>query len=63
VPALQVSPVVAALDHPEVALDRETAPAAALSLVDALGEVPDPRKAREIRQDVLTILLLGRARY
>ena len=42
-PALQVSPIVAALDHPEVTLDRETVPAVALSLVDAFAQVPDPR--------------------
>jgi predicted transposase YbfD/YdcC len=54
-----VSPIVAALDHPEVALDRETVPAVALSLVDAFAEVPDPRKARGIRHGVAAILLLG----
>ena len=51
-PALQVSPIVAALDHPEVTLDRETVPAVALSLVDAFAQVPDPRKARGIRHGV-----------
>jgi hypothetical protein len=40
VPALQVSPIVAALDHPEATLDRETVPAVALSLVDAFAAVP-----------------------
>src|SRR5690242_8549000 len=59
VPALQVSPIVAALDHPEVTLDRERVPAVALSLVDAFAEVPDPRKARGIRHGVTAILLLG----
>jgi predicted transposase YbfD/YdcC len=59
VPALQVSPIVAALDHPEVTLDRETVPAVALSLVDAFAQVPDPRKARGIRHGVAAILLLG----
>jgi predicted transposase YbfD/YdcC len=54
-----VSPIVAALDHPEVTLDPETVPAVALSLVDAFGEVPDPRKARGIRHGVAAILLLG----
>ena len=58
-PALQVSPIVAALDHPEVTLDRETVPAVALSLVDAFAQVPDPRKARGIRHGVAAILLLG----
>ena len=58
-PALQVSPIVVALDHPEVTLDRETVRAVALSLVDAFTEVADPRKARGIRHGVLTILLLG----
>ena len=58
-PALEVSPVVAALDHPEVALDRETVPAVALSLVEAFAAVPDPRQARGIRHGVPAILLLG----
>jgi hypothetical protein len=54
-----VSPIVAALDHPEVTLDRTTVPTVALSLVDAFGQVPDPRKARGIRHGVTAILLLG----
>jgi len=54
-----VSPIVAALDHPEVALDRDTAPVAALSLVEAFAQIPDPRKARGIRHGVLAIVLLG----
>ena len=58
-PHLQVSPIVAALDHPEVTLDRDTAPGAALSLVEAFAEIPDPRKARGIRHGVLAIVLLG----
>src|SRR3954453_9824018 len=59
VPAVQVSPIVAALDHPEVSLDPQSVPAAALSLVEVFGEVPDPRKARGIRHGVAAILLLG----
>ena len=58
-PAPAVSPIVAALDHPEVTLDRDTAPVAALSLVEAFAEIPDPRKARGIRHGVLAIVLLG----
>ena len=58
-PAAHVSPIVAALDHPEVTLNPDTVPVAALSLVDAFGEVPDPRKARGIRHGVAAILLLG----
>ena len=58
-PAPAVSPIVAALDHPEVTLAPQTTPAAALSLVEALSEVPDPRKPRGIRHGVLAILLLG----
>ena len=61
-PAAQVSPIVAALDHPEVSLDPQSVPAVALSLVEAFDEVPDPRKARGIRHGVAAILLLGRAR-
>jgi predicted transposase YbfD/YdcC len=59
VPATQVSPIVAAFDHPEVELPPDVVPAAALSLVEALSEVPDPRQARGIRHGVLAILLLG----
>jgi hypothetical protein len=59
VPALQVSPIVAALDQPEVGLDRETVPRAALSLVEAFAEIPDLRHARGIRHGVLAIVLLG----
>jgi DDE_Tnp_1-associated/Transposase DDE domain len=59
VPAPAVSPIVAALDHPDVRLAPEITPIAALSLVAALSEVPDPRKPRGIRHGVLAILLLG----
>jgi predicted transposase YbfD/YdcC len=59
VPALRVSPIVAALDQPEVSLDREAVPRVALSLVEAFGEIPDPRHARGIRHGVLAIMLLG----
>ena len=58
-PAPAVSPIVAALDHPEVTLDRDTAPVAALSLVEAFAQIPDPRMARGIRHAVLAIVLLG----
>lgn len=65
-PALSVSPIVAALDQVEVDLDEviataatEPAPAVMLSLVEALSQVPDPRKARGVRHDVLAVLLLG----
>ena len=58
-PALQVSPIVAALDQPEAGLDRETVPKVALSLVEAFAEIPDPRHARGIRHGVLAIVLLG----
>jgi predicted transposase YbfD/YdcC len=54
-----VSPIVAALDHPEVTLDPDTAPVVALSLVEAFAQIPDPRHARGIRHGVLAILLLG----
>ena len=58
-PALQVSPIVAALDHPELTLAPDTAPVVALSLVEAFAEIPDPRHARGIRHGVLAIMLLG----
>ena len=61
-PALQVSPIVAALDHPKVTLDRDTAPVAALSLVEAFAEIPDPRKARGIRHGVLATCCSGHVR-
>jgi predicted transposase YbfD/YdcC len=59
VPASAVSPIVAALDHPEVTLDPHAAPVTALSLVEAFAQIPDPRKARGIRHGVLAIVLLG----
>lgn len=58
-PAPAVSPIVAALDQPEVTLDREAAPRVAMSLVEAFSQIPDPRHARGIRHSVLTILMLG----
>ena len=65
-PALSVSPIVAALEQVEVDLDEviavdavaETGPTV-LSLVEALAEVPDPREARGVRHGVLAVLLLG----
>lgn len=66
-PALSVSPIVAALDQVEVDLDEvitaaateSTVPAVVLSLVEALSQVPDPRQARGVRHGVLAVLLLG----
>ena len=58
-PAPAVSPIVAALDHPEVTLDREMVPRMELSLVEAFAQIPDPRHARGIRHGVLAIVLLG----
>jgi hypothetical protein len=66
VPALSVSPIVAALEQVEVDLDEviavdavtETGPTVS-SLVEALAEVPDPREARGVRHGVLAVLLLG----
>jgi predicted transposase YbfD/YdcC len=63
VPALSVSPIVAALEHLEVEHDAVTAApvaeAAVLSLVEALSQVPDPRKPRGVRHGVLAVLLLA----
>lgn len=58
-PALQVSPIVAALDRPEVSVDHATVPRVALSLVEAFAEIPDPRHPRGVRHGVLAIVLLG----
>jgi hypothetical protein len=66
VPALSVSPIVAALEQVEVDLDEviavdavtETGPTVS-SLVEALAEVLDPREARGVRHGVLAVLLLG----
>ncbi|GEL20892.1 ISAs1 family transposase [Pseudonocardia asaccharolytica] len=62
-PALSVSPIVAVLEHLEVEHDAvSVAPVtdvAVLSLVDALAQVPDPRKPRGVRHGVLAVLLLG----
>jgi urease gamma subunit len=58
-----VSPIVAALDHLEVDHDAVTttpmAEAVMLSLVEALSQVPDPRKSRGVRHGVLAVLLLA----
>jgi predicted transposase YbfD/YdcC len=63
VPALSSSPIVAVLDQPDTDLDAVVAALGteqvALSLVDALAAVPDPRKARGVRHGVLGVLLLG----
>lgn len=62
-PALSVSPIVAALDHVEVDHDAVSAAPVAglvvLSLVEALAQVPDPRKARGVRHGVLAVLVLA----
>ena len=62
-PALSSSPIVAALDHPDVDLDevideRGVEPVA-LSLLDALAAVPDPRAARGVRHGVLAMLVVS----
>lgn len=62
-PALSSLPIVAALEHLEAPRDR-VSPApdgrlVALSLVEALSAVPDPRKPRGVRHGVLAVLLLG----
>ena len=59
VPASAVSAIVAALDHREVDLDPDNVSVVALSLVEALAEIVDLRKARGIRHGVLVIALLG----
>ncbi|MDN5931768.1 MAG: ISAs1 family transposase [Pseudonocardia sp.] len=66
-PALSVSPIVAALDQVEVDLDEvitaaateHPVPVVVSSLVEALSQVPDPREARGVRHGVLAVLLLG----
>ncbi len=59
VPALSSLPIVAALDRVEAPPDAVVAPVVVLSLVEALSMVPDPRKPRGVRYDVLAVLLLG----
>jgi len=59
VPVSAVSSIVAAFDQSDLTLVPQIVPTAALSLVDALSEVPDPRKARGIRHAVSAILLWG----
>jgi predicted transposase YbfD/YdcC len=63
VPALPSSPIVAALIQPDTILDEVVVDLgvehAALSLLDALAEVPDPRSARGVRHGVLAVLLVS----
>jgi len=63
VPALSSSPIVAALIESDTVLDEVVADVgverAALSLLDALAEVPDPRCARGVRHGVLAVLLVS----
>ncbi|WP_219420464.1 ISAs1 family transposase [Pseudonocardia nigra] len=47
------------LDEVITAASDATAAPLALSLVEALSEVPDPRQARGVRHGVLAVLLLG----
>ena len=62
-PALSVSPIVVALEHLEVEHDAVMAApvteVGVLSLVEALSQVPDPRKPRGIRHGVLAVLLVA----
>ena len=57
------SPIVAALIQPDTKLDEVIADRgverAALSLLDALAEVPDPRAPRGVRHGVLAVLLVS----
>jgi hypothetical protein len=63
VPALSSSPIVAALIQPDTVLDEVVADVgverAALSLFDALAEIPDPRSRRGVRHGVLAVLLVS----
>lgn len=62
-PAVSSSAIVAALIQPDTNLDEVVAEQGvertALSLLDALAEVPDPRAARGVRHGVLAVLLLS----
>ena len=62
-PALSSSPIVAALIQLDPHLDEVIADlgsrGAALSLLDALAAIPDPRAARGVRHGVLAVLLVS----
>lgn len=66
-PALSSSPILAALITPDTGLDEvitETdtqtgVERTALSLLDALAAIPDPRAARGVRHGVLAVLLVS----
>ncbi len=62
-PALSSSPIVAALIQSDTPLDEVIteigSEQAAMSLLDALAEIPDPRCARGVRHGVLAVLLLS----
>jgi len=63
VPALSSSPIVAALIQPDTDLEEVVADLGveqtALSLLDALAAVPDPRAPRGVRHGVLAVLLVS----
>jgi predicted transposase YbfD/YdcC/ribosomal protein L12E/L44/L45/RPP1/RPP2 len=63
VPALSSSPIFAALIQSDTNLEEVLAEVgverAALSLLDALAGVPDPRSARGVRHGVLAVLLVS----
>jgi predicted transposase YbfD/YdcC len=63
VPAVVVSPIVAALDQADLPPldvdDRAGAAGVALSLVEAFERVPDPRRARGIRHGLVPLLVLA----
>lgn len=62
-PALSSSPIVAALIAPDTVLEEVVVDVgverAALSLLDALAEIPDPRSPRGVRHGVLAVLLVS----
>ena len=62
-PAVVVSPIVAVLEHADLpSLDPDDAAGTAgvaVSLVEAFGQVPDPRRARGIRHGLVPLLMLA----
>ena len=62
-PTVSSSPILAALTASDTVIDQVRADtgveSTALSLLDALAQIPDPRAARGVRHGVIAVLLVS----